>query len=66
MINSPIQYDFDDWYERINPDPNNESPVTETIMDRIMHKSHHILIKGDISMRERHSFKYQTRQLENI
>lgn len=60
------QYDFDGWFYRINPDPNNESPVTEAIMDRIMHKSHRMFIKGDISMRERHGFNYQARQLENI
>lgn len=60
------QYDLDEWYERINPDPNNESPVTEAIIDRIMHKSHSVLIEGNISMRERHGFKYQARQLENI
>ena len=41
------QYDFDGWYDRINPDPNNESTVTEAIMDRIMHKSHRVFIKGD-------------------
>lgn len=60
------QYDFDGWYDRINPDPNNESPVTEAIMDRIMHKSHRVFIKGDISMRERHGFNYQKRQAENV
>lgn len=60
------QYDFNGWFYRINPDPNNESPVTEAIMDRIMHRSYNISIKGDISMRERHGFKHQARQLENI
>lgn len=60
------QYVFDDWFERINPDPNSESPVTEAIMDRIMHNSYTISIKGNISMRERHGFKHRARQLENV
>lgn len=60
------QYDFNGWFYRINPDPNSESPVNESIMDRIMHRSYNISIKGDISMRERHGFKHQAKQLENI
>lgn len=60
------QYVFDDWFERINHDPNSESPVTEAIMDRIMHNSYTISIEGNISMRERHGFKHRTKQLENV
>lgn len=56
------QYDFEGWYNRINPNPDNDSPVTEAIMDRIIHKSHKMFIKGDVSMRERHGLDYLKNQ----
>ena len=51
------QYEPDDWYDRINPDPNMDSPISDAIMDRIIHNSYDVLIEGRISMRERHGLK---------
>lgn len=38
------QYDPDEWYERITPDPNVDSPISEAIMDWIIHNSYDVLI----------------------
>ena len=48
------QYEPEGWYERINPDPESESPISEAIMDRIIHNSFIMPIDGRISMRERY------------
>lgn len=50
------QYEKEGWYERINPDINNDSPISEAIMDRVIHNSYEVLIDGAISMRERKGF----------
>lgn len=51
------QYQSGGWYTRIDPDPNSDSPISEAIMDRIVHNSYEILIEGGISMRERKGLK---------
>ena len=48
------QYETEGWYQRINPDPENDSPISEAIMDRIVHNAYEVKIEGRISMRQRH------------
>lgn len=47
------QYQSEGWYTRIDPNPESDSPVSEAIMDRIIHNSYEIMVEGRISMRER-------------
>ena len=47
------QYQPEGWYTRIDPNPESDSPVSEAIMDRIIHNSYGIMVEGRVSMRER-------------
>ena len=47
------QYETDDWYAHLNPTPGADSPVTDAIMDRIVHNAYVVPLEGK-SMRERH------------
>ena len=51
------QYETDGWYDRINADPDQDSPIADAIMDRIINNSYIVTVKGKISMRERHGIK---------
>lgn len=48
------QYEPEGWHERINPDPDSESPISEAIVDWIIHNSFIMPIDGKIYMRERY------------
>ena len=51
------QYETDGWYARINAEPDQDSPIADAIMDRIINNSYIVSIEGRISMRERHGIK---------
>lgn len=51
------QYESEGWYTRIDPNPASDSPVSEAIMDSIIHNAYEVLVDGKVSMRERKSLK---------
>ena len=53
------QYDTDDWYDRINTDSAQDSPINDAIMDRIVHNAYIVSVEGAVSMRERHGLSAQ-------
>lgn len=40
-----------------------DSPISDAIMDRIIHNSYEVLIEGRVSMRERHGLKASQKEV---
>ena len=51
------QYESEGWYTRIDSNPASDRPVSEAIMDRIIHNAYEVLVDSRVSMRERKSLK---------
>lgn len=64
-----FQESHQDFYEdgsadtRWVADPGNDSPISDAIMDRIVHNFHEIMISRRISMRERHGINASRKEV---
>ena len=59
------QYETDGWYARINTDPDQDSPIADSIMDRIINNSYIVSVEGRVSMRERHGLHVAQKGVNN-
>ncbi len=51
------RYATEGWHSQINPVPDNDSPISEAIMNRIINNSYEIMIDGRVPVRELHGLK---------
>lgn len=46
------QYESEGWYTRIDPNPESDSPVSEAIMDRIIHNAYECPLPAKIDRKK--------------